>query len=57
MRGGENVSPQKIKNAPGVPSTEGITQISGSKKGSTQFGEICTIIIAQALHKIKIKEE
>ena len=53
MRGGENVSPQKIKNAPGVPSTEGITQISGGKKGSTQFGGICTIIIAQALHKIK----
>lgn len=35
MRGNEKVSPQKIKNAPGVPSTEGITQ----NLGDTKWGE------------------
>lgn len=29
MRGNGKVSPQKIKNAPGVPSTEGVSQIRG----------------------------
>nr|DAZ52136.1 MAG TPA: hypothetical protein [Caudoviricetes sp.] len=44
MRENEKVSPQKNKNAPGVPSTEGITQISGSKKGEPNLEESAQLL-------------